>query len=82
MSPTYAQINGFRFYFYLADVKNGEPPHAHVGENTINQSDGKIWLDPISISAYGRLSKRQMDKALKLAQDHQAEWIRIWRSYE
>jgi hypothetical protein len=55
LSPTFARIDGFMFYFVMADLT--EPPHAHIGEGkTPLSSDGKIWLDTLTIATGGRLS--------------------------
>jgi hypothetical protein len=80
LSPTFARIDGFMFYFVMADLN--EPSHAHVGEGkTPLSSDGKIWLDTLTIATPGRLSAHQMRRALKIAEENQAAWLEIWRTY-
>lgn len=41
--PTVLRRNGFRFFFYAADLVN-EPPHIHVRKGG---SEAKFWLDPV-----------------------------------
>lgn len=45
--PTILLVNGFRFFFFSADVK--EPIHIHVKKG---DGDGKIWLAPEVKAAY------------------------------
>jgi hypothetical protein len=81
MSPILGTIEGLRFYFYLADLR--ERPHVHVGEGKgISSSDAKIWLDTLTVAARGRFNQRQLNKALRVAREHQEQWLSIWRSYE
>ena len=42
--PVVLRVNGYKFFFYEADVAN-EPPHVHVSKEG---NEAKFWLDPIS----------------------------------
>jgi hypothetical protein len=42
MSPTIHDEDGFRFWFWSADLS--EPPHVHVGKGG---AEAKWWLNPI-----------------------------------
>jgi len=80
MSPIFGTLEGLRFYFYLADLR--ERPHAHVGEGKgIRSSDAKIWLDTLTVATSGRFNQRKLSKALRIAREHQEQWLAIWRSY-
>jgi hypothetical protein len=81
MSPTFATVEGLRFYFYMADLD--EPPHAHVDEGrSASSSDAKIWLDTLTVASSGRLNSRQLSKALRIARENQQDWLYLWRHYE
>lgn len=80
MSPIFGTIDGLRFYYYVADLR--ERPHAHIGEGKgITSSDAKIWLDTLTVATRGRFNQRQLNKALRVARENQAQWLAIWRSY-
>jgi hypothetical protein len=51
--PVVLRVNGYKFFFYEADVAN-EPPHVHV---TKEGNEAKFWLDPVSIEREGRFRK-------------------------
>ena len=48
--PVVLRVNGFKFFFYQADVAN-EPPHVHV---TRDGKEAKFWLNPVRIAREGR----------------------------
>ena len=43
--PVVLRVNGYKFFFYEADVAN-EPPHVHV---TKEGNEAKFWLDPVRV---------------------------------
>ena len=51
--PVVLRVNGFKFFFYEADVAN-EPPHVHVSKEG---NEAKLWLDPVKIVREGKLEK-------------------------
>ena len=44
--PVVLRVNGYKFFFYEADVAN-EPPHVHILKDG---NEGKFWLDPIRVA--------------------------------
>ena len=54
--PVVLRVNGFKFFFYEADVAN-EPPHVHVSKEG---NDAKFWLDPVKIVREGKFRKSDL----------------------
>jgi hypothetical protein len=54
--PVVLRVNGYKFFFYEADVAN-EPPHVHV---TREGKQAKFWLDPIRIEREDRFRKSDL----------------------
>jgi hypothetical protein len=54
--PVVLRANGFKFFFYEADVAN-EPPHVHVGKEG---NEAKFWLDPVRAAREGRFRKSDL----------------------
>lgn len=51
--PVVLRVNGYKFFFYEADVAN-EPPHVHVVKDG---NEAKFWLDPVRNVREGRFRK-------------------------
>ena len=51
--PVVLRVNGYKFFFYEADVAN-EPPHVHI---TKAGNEAKFWLDPSGSSVKADLEK-------------------------
>ena len=51
--PVVLRVNGYKFFFYEADVTT-EPPHVHVVKAG---KEGKFWLDPVRIAREGGFRK-------------------------
>ena len=54
--PVVLRVNGFKFFFYEADVAS-EPPHVHVSKEG---NEAKFWLDPVKIVREGRFRKSDL----------------------
>ena len=52
--PVVLRVNGYKFFFYQADVAN-EPPHVHVSKEG---NEAKYWLDPVKVAREGRFRKQ------------------------
>ena len=52
--PVVLRVNGYKFFFYEADVV-GEPPYIHV---TKEGNEAKYWLDPVKAAREGRFRKK------------------------
>ena len=51
--PVVLRVNGYKFFFYEADVAN-EPPHVHVSKEG---KEAKFWLNPIQVARAGRFKR-------------------------
>jgi uncharacterized protein DUF4160 len=54
--PVILRVNGYKFFFYEADVAN-EPPHVHVSKEG---NEAKVWLNPIKVARAGRFRKSDL----------------------
>ena len=54
--PVVLRVNGFKFFFYEADVAN-EPPHVHVSKEG---NEAKFWLEPVKIVREGKFRKSDL----------------------
>ncbi len=73
MSPTVFRESGFRFYFFSREETR---IHVHVqGQN----GEPKVWLEPsIELAQHVGLSKREINEALRLVQEHENEIHSAW----
>lgn len=63
--PTLLRKNGFRFFFYSGEGKG--PSHVHV---TGRGGEMKIWLQPVKIAWYFRLSPRDRSDVLQIIMEN------------
>ena len=56
--PVVLRVNGYKFFFYEADVAN-EPPHVHVTKEEMKQN---IWLDPVKVAREGKFRKSDLQR--------------------
>jgi len=82
MSPTIYRERGFVFYFFSFDTASGEPPHVHVGKGSQRSDDAKFWLDPVSVAASGRFSRRDIQQMQRVVQEQQASFLEEWNEYK
>ena len=52
--PVVLRVNGYKFFFYEADVAN-EPPHVHVVKDG---NESKFWIDPVKIAREGKVQQK------------------------
>lgn len=75
--PTALVVQGVRFFFYSNDLI--EPIHVHA-----ETSDGtaKVWLSPeVRLAKAVGLTDTELNKVLKLAQQHRATLEEIWHDF-
>ncbi len=73
MSPTVFREDGFRFYFF-----SREEPRMHIHVQGQN-GEAKFWLEPsIELAQHVGLSKREINEALRLIQEHENEIRSAW----
>ena len=76
MAPTVFRQGAFRFFFF-----SREEPRMHI-HVTHTDGEAKFWLEPkIELAMNQGLSKKQINEASLLVQDHYKEIIHAWRSY-
>ena len=54
--PVVLRVNGYKFFFYEADVAN-EHPHVHVSKEG---NEAKFWLNPVKVFREGRFRKKEL----------------------
>lgn len=60
--PTALIEQGYRFYFYMADLIN-EPPHVHVDKQG---NTAKYWLSPVELANSGGFKSRELRQIERL----------------
>lgn len=76
MTPTVFRQGAFRFFFF-----SREEPRMHV-HVTHTDGEAKFWLEPqIELAMNQGLSKKRVNEASLLVQDHYEEIIHAWRSH-
>lgn len=70
------KIGGYKFRFYASDIL--EPPHVHVikAENV-----AKIWLQPIEVESNYGFRESELNKVVRLTQEHQARLLEAWNAH-
>jgi hypothetical protein len=63
--PTVLRVAGYRFFFVSLD--RSEPPHIHVKRE---RKVAKLWLDPVVLERTGGFSRVEINKIVKLVQEH------------
>ena len=73
MTPTVFRESGFRFYFF-----SREEPRMHIHVQCQN-GEAKFWLEPtIELAQHTGLSRREINEALYLVQEHENEIRNAW----
>jgi hypothetical protein len=71
---TVLRKHGMRFVIYTADH---EPPHVHI----YGDGEARIDLVTLKVMTQGRLSDRDVRKAVEEIRTQQALFLAIWRQY-
>lgn len=74
--PTVLRIGGYRFFFVALDRE--EPPHIHVRRE---KHVAKVWLDPISVERKGRFNKMELNRIVKLVEEHRPLLLERWHEF-
>lgn len=76
MSPTVLRIGQLRFYFFSLEETRA---HVHVQGP---DGEAKIWLSPeIAVAANYNLSKRELNRAVRLVREHENEIRSAWKKH-
>ncbi|GMV35395.1 DUF4160 domain-containing protein [Chloroflexi bacterium CFX5] len=73
--PVVLRVNGFKFFFYQADVAN-EPAHVHVAKDG---NEAKFWLDPIRIAREGRFRKSDLRDIERIIRENLEFLLNAWK---
>jgi len=71
---TVLRKHGMRFVIYTADH---EPPHVHI----YGDGEARIDIVTLKVMTQGRLSDRDVRKAVEEIRTQQALFLAIWRQY-
>ena len=74
--PTVLRIEGYRFFFVSLD--RSEPPHIHVKRE---RKVAKFWLDPVVLERTGGFSRVEINKIVKLVQEHRDHLLEKWYEF-
>ena len=74
--PTALRVVGYRFFFVSLD--RSEPPHIHVKRE---KKVAKFWLDPVVLERAGGFRRVEINKILKLVQEHKEHLLEKWYEF-
>ncbi len=74
--PTVLRIGPYRFFFYANEGL--EPPHIHVQRES---SLAKFWLGPVSLASSTGFSAHELNKILKIVENHSENLKEAWYGY-
>jgi len=74
--PTVRRVEGYRFFFVSLD--RSEPPHIHVKRE---RKAAKLWLDPVVLERTGGFSRVEINKIVKLVQEHCDHLLEKWYEF-
>jgi len=72
--PVVLRVNGYKFFFYEADVAN-EPPHVHIVKDG---NEGKFWLDTVKVAREGRFRQNDLRDIERILKDNLEFLLRAW----
>jgi hypothetical protein len=72
--PVILRYNGYRFWFYEADLD--EPPHVHVGKDG---KEAKFWLRSIAVARKGRFRPIEIREIERILINFQADILAAWQ---
>ena len=74
--PTVLRVDGYRFFFVSLD--RSEPPHIHVKRE---KKVAKLWLDPVVLERTGGFSRVEINKIMRLVQEHREPLLEKWYEF-
>ncbi len=72
--PVVLRVNGYKFFFYEADLAN-EPPHIHVAKEG---NEAKYWLDPVQAAHQGKFRKSDLRDIERIITDNLEFLLDVW----
>ena len=72
--PVVLRVNGYKFFFYEADVAN-EPPHVYI---TKEGNEAKFWLKPVKVEREGKFGKTDLRDIERIIEDNHDFLLDAW----
>ena len=72
--PVVLRVNGYKFFFYEADVAN-EPPHVHISKD---DNEAKFWIDPIRSAREGKFRKSDLRDIERIIEGNREFLLEAW----
>jgi len=72
--PVVLRVNGYKCFFYEADIAN-EPPHVHISKEG---NEAKFWLDPIRTAREGKFRKNDLRDIERIIEDNRDFLLDAW----
>ena len=72
--PVVLRVNGYKFFFYEADVAN-EPPHVHI---TSEGNEAKFWLEPVKVVREGKFRKNHLHDIERIIENNLEFLLNAW----
>ena len=74
--PSVLRVAAYRFFFVSLD--RSEPPHIHVQRE---KKVAKFWLDPVVLERAGGFSRVEINRIMKLVQEHRERLLEKWYEF-
>ena len=74
--PTLLRWRGFRFFFYMADLK--EPAHVHVYKDG---REAKVWLHDCSVAFNYGHDARDLGLIVGQVREHRGAFMEVWNAH-
>jgi hypothetical protein len=74
--PTVLRVEAYRFFFVSLD--RSEPPHIHIKRE---KKVAKVWLDPVVLERAGGFSRAEINRIMKLVQEHREGLLEKWYEF-
>lgn len=71
--PTVLRVGPYSFIFFSSDQP--EPVHIHVKRD---RQIAKFWLDPISLAKNRGFSEPELNRIVRLVEEHQQTLLEAW----
>ena len=75
--PVVLRVNGYKFFFYEADVAN-EPPHVHIDRDGYS---AKFWLRKVTLAHNLGFAKKELNELHKMVSQHQQHLLDQWNEH-
>jgi len=74
--PTLLRWNGYRFFFYSADL--WEPAHVHVARDG---REAKIWLHDMTVAVNLGFRAHDLNEIVRTVRDYRDAFLEAWNDH-